>query len=122
MVKIWSFGEYRREGFLDLDDFLLKIKILVLVFFVFVMVVFVVFGIIVSLVLILMLLIMSRDGRKRVIIDEVYNMYRDKICGEIWKYLEKNCGDFFNDLVENVIKDLFFLWINFLENMIKIFL
>lgn len=86
------------------------------------MVVFVVFGIMVSLVLILMLLIMSRDDRKRRIIDEVYDKYKDKICGEIWKYLEKNCGDFFNDLVENVIKDLFFFWIKFLENMIKIFL
>lgn len=51
------------------------------------MVVFVVFGIIVSLVLILMLLIMSSDVRKRIIIEEVYDNYKENICGEIWKYL-----------------------------------
>lgn len=119
VVKTESFGEYRREGPSDQDDLPLQIKIPVVALSVLVMVALVALGIMVSPVLIPTLLIMSRDDRKRRIIDEVYDKHKDKIRGEIRKHLKKNCGDPLNDLVENVTKDLLPSRIKFLENMIK---
>lgn len=119
VVKTGSFGEYRREGPSDQDDLPLQIKIPVVALSVLVMVALVALGIMVSPVLIPTLLIMSRDDRKRRIIDEVYDKHKDKIRGEIQKHLKKNCGDPLNDLAENVTKDLLPSRIIFLENMIK---
>lgn len=119
VVKTEGFGEYRREEPSDLDDLPLQIKIPVVALSVLVMVALAVLGIIASPVLIPTLLIMSRDDRKRTIIEEVYDNYKENIRGEIRKHLQKNCGGPLNDLVENVTKDLLPSRIIFLENMIK---
>lgn len=120
VVKTESFGEYRREEPTnDLDDLPLQIKIPVVALSVLVMVAIVAIGIMISPVLIPTLLIMSRDERKKTIINEVYDQYTAKIRDDIRKHLKKNCGDPLNDLVENVTNDLLPSQINFLENMIK---
>lgn len=119
VLKTESFGEYRREEPTDLDDLPLQIKIPMVALSVLAMVAIVAIGIIISPVLVPTLLIMSRDERKRTIIDEVYDQYTAKIRDDIRKHLKKNCGDPLNDLVENVTNDLLPSRINFLENMIK---
>lgn len=118
VVKTKSFGEYRRKEPTDLDDLPLKIKIPVVALSVLAMVAIVAIGIMLSPVLIPTLLFISRDERKRRIINEVYDKHTAKIRDEIRKHLKKNCGDPLNDLVENVTNDLLPSRIIFLENMI----
>lgn len=116
VVRYKSFGEkYKREEPTDLDDLPLEIKIPV----VSVSVLAIAFAIIISPILIPALLILSRDERKRKLIDEVYNKYTAKIPDEIQKHLKKNCGDPLHELVENITNNLLPPRINFLEHMIK---
>lgn len=118
-IKNESFGEKKsREDDLNLDDLPLPIKIPVVALSVLGMVGLAVLAILISPVLLTGLLILSRDERKRRIIDEVYNEHQAKVRDEIRQHLKKNCGEPLNDLVENVTNDLLLSRINFLENLI----
>lgn len=107
--------EYTRNKPEDFVDLPLEIKIPVVA----VSVLAIAVAIIISPVLIPVLLILSRDERKRKLIDEVYKKYTAKIPDEIQKHLKKHCGDPLHDKVENITKNLLPPRIMFLEHLIK---
>lgn len=107
--------KYTRNEPTDFVDLPLEIKIPVVA----VSVLAIAVSIIISPVLIPVALILSRDERKRQLIDEVYNEYTAKIPDEIQKHLKNHCGDPLHDMVEDITNDLLPPRIVFLKHLIK---
>lgn len=107
--------KYTRNEPTDFVDLPLEIKIPLVA----VSVLAIAVSIIISPILIPVALILSRDERKRQLIDEVYNEYTAKIPDKIEKHLKNHCGDPLHDMVKNITNDLLPPRIVFLEHLIK---